>query len=225
MTRPSTTTGSTQTRSPRTAWLVGGSLLIATALLQSASPMLVGAGTWTFGIAIVADVLFAAAMIVFALGLNGGGSVVGSRPLGVTALLVLGLWPLLMRVVWALIPPVASVSEPLIILSNVSLFVQLAAAIIAVVQIARAGVVPGVARWLPLVALAFVVLTQGAVSGFAYAAAAQGGQQVLTVAYSFASLALFVSVAGLGVSAIILALRPEERLHEERTVQVYPPAS
>ncbi|KRA22119.1 hypothetical protein ASD65_16500 [Microbacterium sp. Root61] len=223
MTHPSTQIGSTKTRSPRTAWLVGGSLLIATALLESALSMLFGAGGWTLGVGIAADLLFAAAMVVFAFGLVGGGSVVGRRPLGVTALLVLGLWPLVMRVMWVLIPPIASVSEPLIILSNVSLFVQLAAAIIAVVQIARAGVVPGVARWLPLIALALVVVPEVIVYGFSYAAAAIGGSQLLTVAFSFAALARFVSVAGLGVSAIILALRPVA--HEERTVQVYPPAS
>ncbi len=219
------TDASPQSGSPRTAWLTGGILLVAGALFRAAVPLLSGTtGAVLAGAALVADILFAAALVVFAFGFAGGaGSVVRRRPLGVAALLVLGVWPLFQTGFWALVAQ--PTQEMSMILGYGGLVVQLAAALIAVVEIVRQGVVPGFGRWAPAIALALVVFSQVLLQIVGYGVARLGGVGILIAMSSLVSFAAFLAIAGLGVLAIVLALRPEARVAHERTVQVYPPAS
>ena len=71
----------------RLAWVIGGALLIATVVVST--PL-----SWYFGGGVITAVLFAAALLVFAFGIRGSGSVTGRRPLGTAALVVLAApWP------------------------------------------------------------------------------------------------------------------------------------
>jgi hypothetical protein len=100
-------------------------------------------------------------MLVFAFGVRGSGSVTARRPLGTIALTLLGIWPLVMWVLQtALLPnsvtPTHSIMSTLFALGYVDSFLRFGAALVAVVQIARAGVVPPPWNWAPTWALAAV---------------------------------------------------------------------
>ena len=99
-------------------------------------------------------------MLVFAFGVGRGGSIVARRPLGVTAALVLALWPFAERALTWAMPFDEGTTEFYQGWGYVSLTVKIAAAVVLVVQIARAGVVTGRLRWAPAWALAAVVVPQ-----------------------------------------------------------------
>jgi len=116
----------------------------------------------------------------------------------------------------------------------VSLVVPLAAAIVAVVQIARAGAVPHRMRWLPLIALVVVALPQVAqqIVGVAFLLTANrtltGGYVPTTDPLMMVSmdvlgplgvLCTVVAVGGLGVVAIVAGLEP--RRSAEASVPVF----
>lgn len=100
---------------------------------------------------------FAAAMVILAFGLRREGSVVARRLPGVVALIVLGFAPPFI----ALITPSSANPDDLWMLQTVG-YIQLAAtggaALLAVVEIARARVLPGPWRWAPAAGLAIVAL-------------------------------------------------------------------
>lgn len=135
----------------RHAWQIGGALLIASVVVSAPlAPY--------FGGAVIKAVLFAAALLVFAFGIRGSGSVTAGRPLGTAALTVLAIWVLLRAVAWKL-PWVDAVgTDVLTDVGYVDSVVQLAAALIAVVQIGRACVIPRPWSWAPAWALAAVVM-------------------------------------------------------------------
>ena len=66
----------------RHAWVIGGALLMGSVVVSAPlSPY--------FGGGVIKAALFAAALVVFAFGIRGSGSVTARRPLGTTALVVL----------------------------------------------------------------------------------------------------------------------------------------
>lgn len=140
-------------RSAGIAWIAGGALLIASAVLpsalQAAAPRLA-----TIGV-----VLWAAALLVFAFGWRGWGSVTARRPLGTSALVLLAAWALFVAFVPTEWLPSAPDAGGLAF-GSVDIAVRVGAAIIAVVQIARAGVVPERWRWAPAWMLAAVGVAQ-----------------------------------------------------------------
>src|SRR5688500_167577 len=92
----------TAARDARLTWIVGGSLLIAYAALI----LVVDTGRlYVPGVAWALDVLWAAALMIFALGIRRSGSVVARGPLGLIALVVAALVPFAARIVWAIVPP------------------------------------------------------------------------------------------------------------------------
>lgn len=111
------------------------------------------------GITIALDVVFAAAVLLFAIGLSEQASVVARRPLGVAALVVVALWPLVLHLAQPLLPTMdAATFEAgldayraaegvLTTIFFVNLLVSLAAALIAVFQIARAEIIPKPWQW------------------------------------------------------------------------------
>ena len=135
----------------RHAWLIGGALLIGSVVVSAPlSPY--------FGGGILRAALFAAALVVFAFGIRGSGSVTARRPLGTAALVVLAAWVLLRSVAWGLPWVNAVATDVLTDVSYVDSVVQLAAALVAVVQIGRASVVPRPWKWVPAWALGAVVV-------------------------------------------------------------------
>jgi hypothetical protein len=97
---------------------------------------------------------FAAGGVIFALGLRGRGSVVGRRPIGLIALLVYSVAPV---AVW-----IATSEGPFPGRTNgmgtyVLWAVQVVAGLIAVIEIARIGAVPGWWRFMPLTIFVVIV--------------------------------------------------------------------
>jgi len=202
----------------RTAWLWGGVLLVVTAAvdLLLARLLLPGVG-WAH---LARDAVYGAALLLFAFGLRGGaGSVVGRRPVGVAALVTLALWPFISSVVWSLIPISSEAALPLTILGYGMLLVPLAAAIVAVVEIARARVVPSPWHRAPAVALAILVGTQVIVQlGMT---AGRSDQTFAALWAGLIELSGLLATAGLGIIAIVLALLPAR----STTVPVFPESS
>lgn len=199
---------------PRQTWTIGGILMLVCAALSVVAPalMLTALSTPVWWARTLA---FSAALVVFAVGIRRQGSVVDRRLLGVSALILLAVWPLVDAVVYALVPPTMDSLELYQAWGYVSLVVPLAAAIVAVVLIARAGVVPHPWRWAPLWALGAAIAPQLILQAFA----ASPGADVQAMAGPMAGLGQLVWVAvplGLGLCAVLLARsRPT-------TVQVYP---
>lgn len=184
----------------RLAWVIGGALLIATVVVST--PL-----SWYFGGGVIKAVLFAAALLVFAFGIRGSGSVTGRRPLGTAALVVLAAWVLIRRVAWGL-PWVNAVgTEVLMDVSYVDSVVQLTAALVAVVQIGRAGVIPRPWQWAPAWALGAVVVPSLLGLLLLAVGATQGVLGLTMFVSALDGLARTAGPVFLGVLAIVLGDR------------------
>lgn len=187
----------------RLAWLLGGSLLLASTIVEfTLRPMLYAvAGSEYIGTA-----LHAAALLVFALGLRGQGSVTDLRPLGTTALVLLAVWDLLTRLIFAFVPIDPSNTGPAFAVGTVMSLAEAAIALVAVVQIGRAGVIPAPWNWAPMWALG-AVAAGTAVQYLGFAAGASS-QQVMGLLVGLELLIKVGAAVFLGVLAILLANRP-----------------
>ena len=203
-----------EVRTPVPSWVIGGALLIGSAVL----PWALGPEPAMLVTAVIGRLLFLAAMIVFAFGLRGVGSVVAGRTLGVVALLVLGAAPLVFGLI-TLQQVEPSDLGLLQLLGYSELAIEAAAALVAVVEIARARVIPGNWRFAPAIALAVVVLVQviGQVVGVA-AGSAGLEQAAVGLALGGFAAAILAPVA-LGIAAIALGARGLAVPNP----QVYPP--
>lgn len=182
-------------RDAKTAWLTGGTLLIVAAVLGWAAIL----GPWPNEVGLVRAGVWAAAVLVFALGWRHSGSVTARLPLGTTALVVAALMPL---VQWA----VALGSPPPGWLTITLIIVDIAALTVGTVETARQSLLPDIARWAPFVI--FVAVT--AVHGIALLLAATGavsGPEPVAILFYGANLLAQLAVAVLGVLAIIYARR------------------
>lgn len=207
------------------AWMIGGALLLTTVVIGVAQPALslipLGGS--------IRPVLFSAALLVFAFGIRGSGSVTARRPLGSIALTALAAWLLLGWVLQDIIASTFSndsLPTGLMAFGYVDSYVKFALALVAVVQIARAGVVPGPWKWAPagVVGAASIswllieVVSVGSTQGFGLG----------TVA--LLSVDALVRVGGtvlLGVLAIVLAdrtSRAQVRASDEVARSPYGPA-
>jgi hypothetical protein len=140
------------------AWFIGGALLLATVVLtvadQPALSQIVNGP-------LIATALFSAALLVFAYGVRGAGSLTARRPLGTAALTVLAVWSLLESVLTGLLPsgfPNDAIPSTLLLFGYVDSLLRFAVALGAVVQIARVGALPPPRNWAPAVALAAVCI-------------------------------------------------------------------
>ncbi len=208
----------TAARDVRLAWVIGGSLLIAHAILP-----LITQAMYVPGLGIVSSLLWAGALAVFAFGVRGQGSVVARRPLGMTALVAGGLIPLAEFALWAVIPTESFPQGSLIPVGQGIRVVLLAALVIATVQIARAGVVPSRVRWLPLILVGVCAAMQAAAE--AVAITEPGIVLALLPAYVFVTSVMpTIAALTLGIVAIVLAPRAGEGGGADTAVQVYPPS-
>ncbi|WDH78650.1 hypothetical protein PTQ19_14210 [Microbacterium esteraromaticum] len=189
-------------RARRRTWLLGGVLFVAYVLVGCSQPAVPGLLTgW------VPNVLFGAGAVVFAIGLGRAGSVTGRQPLGTGAIIALAVWQLLAPMWGAMLfGPSPEVDDLLgiMIVDTVVPVVAVMLAAIAVVQIARAGVVPPRWRWAPLWALIAVVVVPllEAVLNAAQVLTASTGYYVLL---AFGGLIHAAAMTFLGVLAIALA--------------------
>lgn len=181
-------------------------LLVATLVFSPVGSALGWIGTFAFS----------GALVVFAVGI-GRASLVARRPLGTTALLVWAAWPLVDSVFAALVP-FETGNALWAAWGYIAQVLPLLAAIVAVVQIGRAGVLHGGIRWAPLWALVGAVAAS-LVLYAAMAAYAGGGSDILDVGIAVQSLVFIAAPATLGILALVHASRVGAG-----PVQVYPPA-
>lgn len=198
--------GMEQRSTPRTepmhVWYVAGGLLVASVLL---GPYVRFESLIGLDAGIIPALMFAGALVLFAIGSDRSTSVTARRPLGTIALIALAVWTLISTFVSgaATVPPA---TETFLSFGYIDLIVQFILALIAATQIARAGAVPRPANLAPL-------------WGVAATAASWIIQQVVTVAAG-SNVTLFVPflvildslvrVAGpvlLGILAIAIASR------------------
>lgn len=202
----------------RTAWTIGGSLLIAAALFP-----LVTQGVFLPGVGMVSALLWAGSLTVFAVGWRRNGSVVARRPLGTVALLVAAVIPALSVLLGALLPATEpSDAEWAVPLGQAIDVIFIAALVVASVQIARAGAVPARVRWLPLIVVGICTALQLAVIAVL---STPGVSQDVVVGFVYpVSLARRIGELLIGITAVVLAQRLPARRPDDEPVQVFPPA-
>ena len=194
----------------RKTWIIGGALLIASVVLGGRF-LPVFLGGWLVG-----ATLFAAAILVFAFGLRAADSVTARRLLGTAALVAL-----------ALITVVSAILQQILFSQNdyladirtfvyIDAFVRFVVALIAVTEIARAGVIPRPWAWAPAWALLAVslvwLMTQIPLS------------QARLTDTGIAAYLSVIQLVGPGVPVFlgILAIVLANRAVAPRTVMVYP---
>lgn len=207
-----------EVRKPVPAWIWGGALLAASAVVPTGVRAVAPGGLGS-GVAIVAIVLFAASLVVFAFGLRGRGSIVARRPSGVAALLVLAILPPLVELA---IPALSNEQDipRLQILSAVHLAVTAAAALVAVVAIGRAAVIPRPWHWAPAWGFAAMAVTF-ALPQIAAVSASGTGLDDLTGLFVLGSLVALAMPLALGILAMVLGARGLT----VASAQIYPPAA
>jgi hypothetical protein len=196
----------------RPTWLWAGVLLAASVVPTMLGPV-TAAQPWAPW---ARDTLFLAGMLLFALGRD---SVTARRRLGTIALVVFGAWQLAYDVLWLLVSPggpdgpIARAVAPYMAAWP---YAYLAAGIVATVQIARAGVLHGRWRWVPLagvcVAVGWQILLMAVLS-------LEPASLDLVVALT--DLGNTIACVGVGVAAIVLSTVPRERV-EAPAVPVFP---
>ncbi|WP_153004749.1 hypothetical protein [Microbacterium testaceum] len=201
-------------------WRTGGILLGVAGVLT----LLAGQHALNgFALRVVIDIVWAIGVLAFAVGFSRDASVVGRRPLGMTALIVVAVTPLVSDAVVMALPEVRSPDDPAVVATSVvswgGTIVSLAAGLVAAVQIARLGAVPRRWRWMPMWALCVSVgaaALQYATVALLFGAGA--GQDVLVAANMIGVLSLLAPTLGLGVVALVAAAseRPD-------SVDVYRP--
>ncbi|MCK8610689.1 hypothetical protein [Agromyces sp. C10] len=205
------------TQHARLAWTIGGALLIASTFVAA----FLGPVLWSVpGGEFLGPVLVAVALLLFAFGFRGAGSVTAGRPLGTVALVLLALWSFADRAVWWLLPLDESTPERFGFLFAAIPLLRAVLAAVACVQIARAGVVPAPWNWAPCWALVAVILPSLAQALVVAAAPQSADQAILTLLVSLDGLARAAAAVFLGVLAIVLA----NRLDRTRTVDIITPA-
>lgn len=190
-------------------WVVGGAGLIACGVIGMLRQSFVSTPQMSLFFGVTADILYAAAVALLAIGLTREASVVARRPLGVTALLVVAAWPLVTYPTTALLSSVhpQGYAAAWMVFGYVALVVPIGAGLIAALQIARAGVVDGPARWAPLGVLGLHVLAW-VVPQLTFAAVGAGDAQLFVDFFMLlGSLAFLAGTLGLGVVALVLAAR------------------
>ncbi|MCT9821036.1 hypothetical protein N3K63_12175 [Microbacterium sp. W1N] len=203
-------------RRQRSTWMIGGIGLVVCGVIGMLQYSVVGMAQAS---GLVLDALFASSVLVFAIGSSRAASVVRREPLGMVALVVVAVWPLVMRVVAAFLPPMGAetfdagleayraAEGTLTAVFYVNLLVSLAAALLACVRIARAGVVPAPWNRAPLWAL-IASVAAGVVPQLLFAASRPGGAQgYAEIAILIGAVGFLARTLGLGIIALVLAAR------------------
>ena len=220
MTEPPTeqTVSTVSSRNGRIAFVLGGGLFVASAILNVALTPTSGSDypppvsvdlSVTDLVHLAAAVLFGAGVVVFAWGIRGKGSVVARRPLGLTALTLFAVSIPLVDAI-GLLFRVAYPDDPLAAaawgVNLVSILVMPAAGVTGAMRIALVGAVPGGWRWLPVIAVSFgiAVALWGVMAAFSSAEPAMT-DSIRAVVGLLTAWYPVVSPLVLGVVAIWLA--------------------
>ena len=198
-------------RARQRTWVAAGVLLVLSALVR-----LVARGTLVV-IHPAGDWLFAVGAILFVIGIGRSGSVTGRRFVGTAATILLAVAPMT-QALWAAFVPgeevnrntVEDISALVAIVYYGTVFVL---AIVSVVQIARARVLPSPWRWAPAWVMVWTILTVGI--GLNLFGSAPLGS---TVAVLGSVLVIYGPAAGvmfLGILGIVLGSR---RAHDRLNI-------
>lgn len=203
----------------RRAWILGGVLVLGSAVVSTAfaeTAYLIPGGQY------IGTVVFAAALLVFAFGIRGGGSVTAKRPLGTAALAVLAAWAVLVPILEDVMLS-GDYTPDLFLFGYVDPIARFILAGIVVAQVARARVVPHPWNWAPTWALAAVTVPWLVEQVMAIAMRQGRGQDATSALLLVGSLDSALRIGAtlfLGVLAIVLGNRPVA----PQRVTVYPPA-
>lgn len=162
--------------------------------------------------AVVAEIVWAVGVTVFAVGRTRYESVVARKPLGLVAMLILAWWQIITRIGLETMTPdepfatAESIPAFYTVIGYLSLVVPLAAGIIAAIQIARARIVPSPWRWAPLWVLSLSTAA-GVVTQGMYVAMTLPQQEMADVAALLGALTTLARTIGLGVLALVLSER------------------
>lgn len=198
--------GMEQRSTPRTepmhVWYVAGGLLVASVLL---GPYVRFESLIGLDAGIIPALMFAGALVLFAIGRDRSTSVTARRPFGTIALIALAVWTLISTLVLgaATVPPA---TETFLSFGYIDLLVQFILALIAVTQIARAGTVPRPVNLAPL----WVVAATAASWIIQQVVAVAAGSNVTLFVPFLVILDSIVRVTGpvlLGILAIAIASR------------------
>lgn len=182
------------------AWTVGGALVLLVVVLDA------GAGGFLPDGGLVRALLLAAALVVFAVGVRGSGSVTALRPTGTIALCALAATLVITGVINMAFLPMGGQIGTLVVAGRVILVLQFALALIAVERIGRLAVVPRPWNWAPAIVFGVIALLFAAT-----AIAAVMSRQALEifgyVAVTVNGTASVAALVALGVLAIVLGDR------------------
>ncbi|MDX2375781.1 hypothetical protein M4I32_03090 [Microbacterium sp. LRZ72] len=190
-------------RSRRRTWMLGGIGLIACAVIDvvaAAAPGLAGAGV----LRVFGDVVYAAAVLLFAVGLTADASVVRRGPLGVVAMTIVAVWPLVASIAAQLVASSAPATW-WSVYGYVALVVPAGAGLVAAMRIARAAVVPDPWRWAPLWVLGVHAAAAVLPQIFMVASDRSAIQSVAGVFSAIGMLSFLTGTLGLGILALVLA--------------------
>lgn len=195
------TAESGQRRAKRRTWIVAGAAMIAASVVGMAGQSVGWAGV--IGWAGVG--LYAAALVLFAVGFTASGSVVGRRSVGAVAMVALAAWIVVAPIAPFLLAPAAPGESP--VFGIVDALTRFVLAATVVVCIGRAGLVPAPWCWAPAWTLATVSVSWvvGEVIGPRAEASVVAGWLAAD------SLVRLAANVFLGVLAIILAERASVR--------------
>ena len=215
---------------PRPSWVWGGGALIASALLPIvvstafASPDSPAGALWTAG-HWIGMAAFAGAMLLFAFGWQGHGSVVGRAVPGMVALCIFGLWGPLSSLGFGAVPFSDDTRALLTAFSYIDLVVWIGAGLVAVVAIGRARVLPRPWLWAPLWGFVAVVGVGALSQAVGVSVASQpDGLAVFGAMMGLMQLVAAVVPMLLGILGVVLGLRADASDRASRNaVQVYPP--
>ncbi|MGR2751919.1 hypothetical protein [Agromyces arachidis] len=189
---------------PGRAWLLGGWLLVGAAVADLLAATLLPA----LGVIVVGPVLFGVALLVFANGIRGAGSITRRQPLGTWALILLAAWSIAGPLAWRLFPVSALTEEQLQLLAGIDTLIGLTLAVIASIEVARARIVPSPWNWAPMWALAAVFVVSLAMILAAFGGMSSSERVPLLAALTQpVGPVLWAATAFLGVTAIVLTLR------------------
>jgi hypothetical protein len=204
---------STEALDTRRAWMLGGALVLLAVVLEAGS-----GGLWPDG-GLVRTLLLAAALVVFAVGVRGSGSVTGLRPTGTIALCALAATLVVSWVVNATLLPMGAGLDALVVVGQVILVLQFALALIAVERIGRLAVVPRPWNWAPAIVFGIIALLY-AVTAIAAVLSRQALELFGYVAVTVNGIASVAALVGLGVLAIVLGDRAGRSSSDAPTPEV-----
>lgn len=193
----------------RLTWRIGGIGLIACGIVGILRGSVLGDPFAETVLSLLADTLWAAAILVLAFGLHREGSVVARRPLGLAAATIVALWPAVATVVNLLTAPTdltTAGSDAWLFWLSLSIVLPVVAGLIAAVQVGRAQVIPLPWKWAPLWVLAAQVALW-VLPQLLGVAAPSALLQMVGLFSALGTLGFLAATLGLGILAVVLSSR------------------